>query len=163
MSAKWTFMVYVAGYNNLSTFAGLDLAEMRNVGSSDDLKIAVFVKRLEQQAAHRIIVGKGGADEERQNLGGKIDSGSPQTMFDFIKWAVAKAPAERYALIIWNHGSGLGSARLRRDLHAGQGRRGDAARTRHAGLLGARPQPVHAHARDCADAADRRCARDRVG
>ena len=106
MSAKWTFMVYVAGYNNLSTFAGLDLAEMRKVGSNDDLKIAVFVKRLEQQAAHRIIVGKDGADEERQNLGGKIDSGSPQTMFDFIKWAAAKAPAERYALIIWNHGSG---------------------------------------------------------
>ena len=106
MSAKWTVMVYVAGYNNLSTFAGLDLAEMRKVGSNDDLKIAVFVKRLEQQAAHRIIVGKDGAHEERQNLGGKIDSGSPQTMLDFIKWAAAKAPAERYALIIWNHGSG---------------------------------------------------------
>jgi hypothetical protein len=106
MSAKWTFMVYVAGYNNLTEFAGKDLAEMRKVGSSDDLKIAVFVKRLEQKAAHRIIVGKDGQNEERQNLGGKIDSGSPQTMFDFIKWAHAKAPAERYALIIWNHGSG---------------------------------------------------------
>ena len=31
MSAKWTFMVYVAGYNNLSTFAGKDLAEMRKL------------------------------------------------------------------------------------------------------------------------------------
>ena len=61
MSAKWTFMVYVAGYNNLSSFAGKDLAEMRKVGSSDGLKIAVFVKRLEQQAAHRIIVGKDGS------------------------------------------------------------------------------------------------------
>ena len=60
MSAKWTVMVYVAGYNNLTEFAGKDLAEMRKVGSSDDLKVAVFVKRLEQQAAHRIIVGKGG-------------------------------------------------------------------------------------------------------
>ncbi|HEX6025826.1 MAG TPA: clostripain-related cysteine peptidase [Solirubrobacter sp.] len=106
MSAKWTFMVYVAGYNNLTEFAGKDLAEMRKVGSSADLKIAVFVKRLQQQAAHRIIVGKNGQNEERQNLGGNVDSGSPQTMVDFIKWAHAKAPAERYALIIWNHGSG---------------------------------------------------------
>src|SRR4051794_27296674 len=106
MSAKWTFMVYVAGYNNLSTFAGLDLAEMRKVGSGDELKIAVFVKRLEQEAAHRIIVGKDGKGEERENLGGKVDSGSPQTLLDFIRWAHAKAPAERYALVIWNHGSG---------------------------------------------------------
>jgi hypothetical protein len=106
MSAKWTFMVYVAGYNSLSSFAGKDLAEMRKVGSSEGLKVAVFVKRLEQQAAHRIIVGKDGKAEERENLGANVDSGSPQTLLDFIRWAKAKAPAERYALIIWNHGSG---------------------------------------------------------
>src|SRR5262245_27891382 len=106
MSAKWTVMVYVAGYNNLSTFAGLDLAEMRKVGSGDELKIAVFVKRLEQQAAHRIIVGKDGKNEQHEVLGDKVDSGSPQTLFDFIRWARKKAPAERYALVIWNHGSG---------------------------------------------------------
>jgi hypothetical protein len=106
MSAKWTFMVYVAGYNNLSAFAGKDLAEMRKVGSSDEMKVAVFLKRLEQQAAHRLIVGKNGQNEYRENLGGNVDSGSPQTLLDFIRWAHAKAPAERYALIIWNHGSG---------------------------------------------------------
>src|SRR6478752_4808605 len=106
MSAKWTFMVYVAGYNSLSSFAAKDLAEMRKVGSSDGLKVAVFVKRLEQQAAHRIIVGKDGKAEERENLGRDVDSGSPQTLLDFIRWAKAKAPADRYALIIWNHGSG---------------------------------------------------------
>jgi hypothetical protein len=106
MSAKWTFMVYVAGYNSLSSFAGKDLAEMRKVGSSDGLKVAVFVNRLEQQAAHRIIVGKDGKAEERENLGANVDSGSPQTLLDFIRWAKLKAPAERYALVIWNHGSG---------------------------------------------------------
>src|SRR3954447_3250902 len=106
MATRWTFMVYVAGYNSLSSFAGKDLAEMRKIGSGDELKIAVFVKRLEQQAAHRLIVGKDGKGEERENLGGKVDSGSPQTLLDFIRWAHAKAPAERYALVIWNHGSG---------------------------------------------------------
>src|SRR5688572_19981776 len=106
MSAKWTFMVYVAGYNNLSSFAGKDLTEMRKVGSSETIKVAVFVKRAEQQAAHRIIVGKDGKQEERENLGGAVDSGSPQTLLDFIRWAKQKAPAERYALTIWNHGSG---------------------------------------------------------
>jgi hypothetical protein len=106
MSAKWTVMVYVAGYNNLTSFAGKDLAEMRKVGSGAGLKIAVFVKRLEQQAAHRMIVSKDGQNEDRENLGSGVDSGSPQTLLDFIRWAKAKAPADRYALIIWNHGSG---------------------------------------------------------
>jgi hypothetical protein len=106
MSAKWTFMVYVAGYNNLSSFATKDLAEMRKVGSSGTAKVAVFIKRAEQQAAHRIIVGKDGKNEERENLGPDVDSGSPQTLLDFIRWAKRKAPAERYALTIWNHGSG---------------------------------------------------------
>ena len=106
MSAKWTFMVYVAGYNNLSSFAGKDLAEMRKVGSTEAAKIAVFVKRAEQQAAHRIIVAKDGKNEEKENLGAGVDSGSPQTLLDFIRWAKQKAPAERDALTIWNHGSG---------------------------------------------------------
>src|SRR4051812_36005195 len=106
MSAKWTVMVYVAGYNSLSSFAALDLAEMRTVGSGQDLKIAVFVKRRKQQAAHRILVGKDGKGERRENLGPDVDSGSPQALLDFIRWAHEQAPADRYALVLWNHGSG---------------------------------------------------------
>src|SRR3954447_12799376 len=106
MSAKWTVMVYVAGYNNLTDFAGSDLAEMRKVGSGDELRITAFVKRLAQQASHRIVIGKDGKHEERENLGRDVDSGSPQTLVDFTRWSKAKAPADRYALILWNHGSG---------------------------------------------------------
>ena len=79
---------------------------MRKVGSGEGLKVTVFVKRLEQQASHRIVIGKDGKGEERENLGRDVDSGSPQTLVDFIRWSKAKAPADRYALIIWNHGSG---------------------------------------------------------
>ena len=71
MSAKWTVMVYVAGYNSLTTFAGKDLAEMRKVGSGDGLKVTAFVKRLEQEASHRIVIGKDGKGEERENLGAR--------------------------------------------------------------------------------------------
>ena len=105
MAAKWTFMVYMAGFNNLTEFATADLGEMRKVGSTDDVKIAVFIKRLSQRSAHHIIVGKNGQNEVREQVG-DVDSGNPQTMLDFIRWAAEKAPAERYALTIWNHGSG---------------------------------------------------------
>lgn len=104
MPAKWTFMVYMAGYNNLSPFATADLREMRKVGSTRDVKVAVFIKRLEQQSAHHILVGKDGQGETQKPLG-NIDSGSPQTLLDFVRWAVKAAPAERYALVVWNHGS----------------------------------------------------------
>jgi hypothetical protein len=105
MPARWTFMVYMAGFNNLSDFATKDLEEMRQVGSTDDVKIAVFVKRLNQRSAHHLVVQRGGRDEEHQVVG-NVDSGNPQTMLDFIRWAARVAPAERYALVVWNHGSG---------------------------------------------------------
>ena len=32
--------------------------------------------------------------------------GDPQTLVDFVQWGVANYPANRYAVIIWDHGSG---------------------------------------------------------
>lgn len=104
MAAKWTFMVYMAGFNNLSPFAAADLDELRMVGSTDDVKIAVFSKRL-GTAAQQLVVGKDGRDEQPEALG-NVDSGDPQTLLNFIRWATTTAPAERYALVVWNHGSG---------------------------------------------------------
>jgi hypothetical protein len=101
MPSKWTFMVYMAGFNNLSDFATKDLKEMRKVGSSDDVKLAVFVKRQNSRGAQHLIVAKRPANDVKKNIG-NADSGKPQTMLDFIRWA----PAERYALVVWNHGSG---------------------------------------------------------
>lgn len=102
MSAKWTFMVYMAGYNNLSPFATKDLEEMRRGGTSDDVQVAAFIKRLGNQSAQRVLLG---ADETVEDIG-DADSGSPQTLLDFVRWAAEKAPAERHALVVWNHGSG---------------------------------------------------------
>jgi hypothetical protein len=104
MAAKWTFMVYIAGFNNLSPFAATDLDEMRQVGSTDDVKVAVFIKQLGRGARH-LIVGRNGEDEQSEELG-NIDSGNPQTLLNFIRWAARTAPADRYALVVWNHGSG---------------------------------------------------------
>jgi hypothetical protein len=104
MSAKWTFMVYMAGNNNLSQAAGDDLEEMSKIGSSEDVRACAFVKQ-EGGTARRLIVGKGGDHEIDEDLG-DIDSGDPQTVMDFVRWAAEKAPAERRALVLWNHGGG---------------------------------------------------------
>ena len=104
MSAKWTFMVYMAGNNSLSGAASADLAEMQKVGSSERLQVMAFVKQAEGPPRH-IRVGQGGRDEV-EKLPANTDSGEPQTVVDFVRWAARKAPADRYALVLWNHGGG---------------------------------------------------------
>src|SRR5262245_27551191 len=104
MSAKWTVMVYMAGNNSLSGAASADLGEMQKVGSSERVKVAAFVKQVDR-AARYVLVGKGG-EERAEPLPESTDSGAPQTVVDFIRWAVKQAPAERYALVLWNHGGG---------------------------------------------------------
>ncbi len=105
MAASWTFMVYLAGFNNLTPFALKDLAEMREVGSTGEVRIAAFVKHQRATGAQRLIIERDGVGETPEELG-DADSGDPQTMLDFVRWAAEQAPAERYALIVWNHGSG---------------------------------------------------------
>lgn len=105
MTGRWTFMVYMAGFNSLSDFATKDLEELRSVGSTDNVRIAVFLKQLSEKSAYHLILGRDGKDEVRERLG-PVDSGSPQTLLDFVRWSARQAPADRYALVVWNHGSG---------------------------------------------------------
>jgi hypothetical protein len=111
MSAKWTFAVYMAGNNNLSDVAGIDLDEMRQVGSSDDVKMCAFIKQADGSGARRLVVTAGGAQDEIEELG-DLDSGDPQVVADYFRWVIATAPAERYAFILWNHGGGFRAADL---------------------------------------------------
>lgn len=98
-------MVYLAGDNNLSPAADIDLTEMRTVGSSKDVNIIAQVDRAEGQGSMRYCIQCDGIQERAEPLG-ETDSGDPKTLTGFIKWAAENYPAERYALILWNHGGG---------------------------------------------------------
>ena len=37
----------------------------------------------------------------------KADACAPETLADFIRWGKAEAPAERYILVLWDHGYGI--------------------------------------------------------
>ncbi len=103
--AKWTFMVYLAGDNNLSPAADIDLKEMRTVGSTTDVNIIAQVDRAAGQGSMRYCIQCDGKEEKTESLG-EMDSGDPKTLTDFISWAAENYRAERYALILWNHGGG---------------------------------------------------------
>ena len=103
--AQWTFMVYMAGDNNLSAAGDIDLAEMRQVGSSPEVNIVVQFDKAGNLGARRFLIGKNGQDETVEHLG-QTDSGDPGVLLEFIQWAAQGYPAKRYALVLWNHGGG---------------------------------------------------------
>ena len=105
-NAEWTYMIYMAGENSLSHAGDDDLKEMREVGSSSDVNILVQFDRGGNVGTNRYYIQKGGIDEKIESLGGKIDSGDPETLKGFIDWSSDNYPANRYALILWDHGSG---------------------------------------------------------
>lgn len=103
--AKWTFMVYLAGDNNLSTAGDKDLSEMRTVGSTADVNVVAEFDNAGDRGTNRYHVQRDGVDEPVVALG-ETDSGSPKVLLDFVAWAAENYPAERYALVLWNHGGG---------------------------------------------------------
>jgi hypothetical protein len=103
--AKWTFMVYLAGDNNLSSAGDKDVGEMRKIGSTADVNVVVEFDNAGTRGTNRYHVQRDGQCEESVPLG-ETDSGSPEVLLDFVDWAAEEFPAERYALVLWNHGGG---------------------------------------------------------
>ena len=105
--AKWTFMVYMAGDNNLDGAALRDIAEMAQAGSTKEVNILVQLDRIEDNLTRRFRITQGGGFKtDCIESFGDTNTGDPQILYDFVKWAADNHPADRYALILWNHGSG---------------------------------------------------------
>ena len=110
----WTFLVYMVADNNLEPFALADMAEMAQVGSSDQVKIVVQIDRAAAYSADplgaipdfttakRILVEQG-SYKELADLG-ELDMGDQRTLQDFLEWGLKAYPADRTALIFWDHG-----------------------------------------------------------
>jgi len=105
--AKWTFIVYMAGDNNLDGAALRDITEMAKAGSTKDVHVLVQLDRLEDQKTRRFRITQGGGFKtDCIESFGDTNTGDPQVLYSFVKWAADNYPADRYALILWNHGSG---------------------------------------------------------
>ncbi len=105
---KWTFMVYLAGDNNLDANGVHDLGEMKKVGSTGQLNlVAQFDRRGKGMPTRRFYLRRGTsltADTVMKLR--ETNTGTPEALVSFARWAAARYPAERYALVLWNHGAG---------------------------------------------------------
>ena len=121
LEADWLFMVYLDADNNLESAGIDDLNEMEVAGSTDDVKIVVEMDRAERDwdddtsngnwtGAKRFYVTQ---DTDAAIINspviadlGEVNMGDPATLQSFIEWAIANYPAQHYALVLWDHGSG---------------------------------------------------------
>ena len=123
-TAKWTFMVYMAADNDLEPFGIADFNEMETVGSSADVQIIVQFDRspeYDQSNGNWTDTRRFRVTQDLntstissavvQNLG-EVNMGSPEALVDFVNWAKQTYPAERYCLVLWDHGGGWKRARL---------------------------------------------------
>jgi hypothetical protein len=103
----WTVLVYLAGDNNLDQSGTADLLEMKRVGSTAGVNVVAEFDSASGRGAKRYVLRKGGslAADVVASLG-RLNTGDPQCLLDFVRWGVARYPAEKYALVLWNHGSG---------------------------------------------------------
>lgn len=118
-SRKWTFMVYMAGDNgkifddgqrlmaDLQGYGWMNMADMAKVGSTDEVAIVTQYDTLnQQQFTPRFYIDQSSPHGQLLEKISPVNTGDPKNLTEFIVWAEQNYPAEKYALILWNHGTG---------------------------------------------------------
>jgi hypothetical protein len=114
--SSWTYMVYLDGDNNLEGEAINDFMEMSSVGSTSDVDIVVQFDRIPGDVSSygdwtdckrfhvtfEMTPTEANATEDL----GECNMGDPNTLRDFVDWAMTNFSADNYALVLWNHGDG---------------------------------------------------------
>jgi len=101
--AQWTWLVYMAGDNNLEAAGDANLKNMQQVGSTEQVNVLVQFA-TEENKTTRYRVEKSNLTVLQEMPG--VDCGDPKVLTDFIKWGTQQYPAQYYLIDIWNHGTG---------------------------------------------------------
>ena len=112
---SWTYMVYLAGDNNLESAAVDDFLEMSSVGSSANVNIVALMDRIpgfdtsydDWTDTRRFYITNGMTPAAANGVSwGEANMGDPEVLLKFVRWAKAAYPANHYVLVFWDHGSG---------------------------------------------------------
>ncbi len=116
----WTLLFYMAGdagayfpgaigdapvTGDLSRALQADLARLGAAGATAQVAVCVQFDSLRQRQAFRWIAPPAG-DTAAPVAIGSINTGEAGSLSDFMAWGATVRPADRYAVILWGHGSG---------------------------------------------------------
>lgn len=113
---RWTIIVYLDGDNSLEGECINIFLNLSSIGSTANVSIAVQLDRVDGYDnrfggwtdCKRFYVTEGMTptpENAVQSLA-EVDMGDPNTLIDFVNWAVGSYPADKYCLILSDHGSG---------------------------------------------------------
>ena len=112
---KHTIMVYMIGSDleTKSKLASMDIKEMLDADYGDDVRVVLqtggatkwWTDGIESGKVQRFEV-KSGKLIELDNLG-KVNMSKVDSLSDFITYASSNFEAEKYTLVLWNHGGGI--------------------------------------------------------
>jgi hypothetical protein len=104
---EWTILIYIAGVNDLYTYALRNIAQMTEAGSTHRANILIhfdFHIKGQEKQTRRFYVEKGTLLDVGNLRAG--DSGDPRNLINSAEWAIKNYPSEHFALVLWNHGTG---------------------------------------------------------
>lgn len=103
----WTFLVYMARDNDLNDFGTHNIEQMISAANNSSVNILVYdCHKLDgHKVAQKLLITRDGALtlETQPN----IDSGKGETFYNACIWALKNFPSEKFAVVAWNHGSGI--------------------------------------------------------
>jgi hypothetical protein len=106
---KWTFMVYMDGDNNLETYAQLNLDWLMVTGSDSNVNFVVLLDTYgEGEEADLLYVEEGKCTPVGEDYGypREVNMADPAVLEEFIEICCKDFAADKYALILWDHGGG---------------------------------------------------------
>lgn len=114
---KWTILVYLSAANDLYPYSTLNVNQMETVADNPDVRYVLQWKQsraafpsssFDGTRRYLVTPDNSSAVTSRlvQDMGGGVDMGMPHSLRDFVAWGKALYPADRYGLIVWNHGNG---------------------------------------------------------
>ncbi len=123
-TAKWTILVWMNADNNLEGAGIEDINEMEAAGLPADVNVIVFVDRIaghdssngDWTNARRYLItpdaNLGVINSTQLNNYVEPNMGDPALLAGFCLQTIAAYPADKYGLVIWNHGGGWRTAGL---------------------------------------------------
>lgn len=106
----WTILVFAAADNNLRDFAPRNQKQMSIVGSNDTVNMLMHMDiRLSgnKKMSRRYYIDKNNPIPVEITEKNPMDSGDPATLISACRWAIEEYPADKYMLVLWNHGTGI--------------------------------------------------------
>ncbi len=106
-AAQWTVGVYMCADNGMNDQAYVDLAEMKSVGSTEEVNIVVQVDNAARDSnpgCRRYLVKRTGLELLAEL--GEVDMADTATLAGFGRFLAQRYPARNYMLVLWDHGNG---------------------------------------------------------